>query len=306
MGPQHGPPNWQDRCYHSAVAIRQQEQESMMRSMCVATPVLMALALGLPAVASASERGADPGGQLGHVGTALQLERPAPVSLAHLLDPAAAQQQKGAVRRPPSSGGGSATGSSGGASGGRSGGAVTRGGGSTTSGGSARSGGTTTKGSAAGRGNVRQPTRGSGRVSGNDRAVARGSVERPPRPRRPIYIYQPDPWYYDRWGYGGFGLGYFYYSPWSWYGPSYYQGGGWGRADGAVKLKVKPRDAEVLVDGYYAGTVDDFDGAFQELKLDPGSYRIEVRKPGYESLAFDVRVQRDRTITFRGELKEEP
>lgn len=113
--------------------------------------------------------------------------------------------------------------------------------------------------------------------------------------------------YYDPWGFGAFGLGYFYYSPWAW-GPvhypvpySYY---GVGTDIGRVRLKVQPRDAEVWVDGYYAGTVDDFDGVFQALKLDSGPYRIEVRKPGYETLTFDVRVQPDRTITFRGKMQE--
>ena len=73
-----------------------------------------------------------------------------------------------------------------------------------------------------------------------------------------------------------------------------------------VKLKVKPRDAEVLVDGYYAGTVDDFDGVFQALKLDSGGYKIEIRKPGFETLVFDVHVQPDRTVTYRGEMKATP
>ena len=123
--------------------------------------------------------------------------------------------------------------------------------------------------------------------------------------------------YYDPWGYGAFGLGYFYYSPWSW-DPYGYSGYGYGYGYGyypslsaartattsaSVKLKVKPRDAEVWVDGYYAGTVDDFDGMFQALRLDSGAYRIEVRKPGFETLTFDVRVQPDRNITFRGEMR---
>jgi len=125
--------------------------------------------------------------------------------------------------------------------------------------------------------------------------------------------------YYDPWGYGGFGLGYFYYSPWGWdpyysgYGTGYGSGYGYGPRYGAygydlgsVKLKVRPRDAEVFVDGYFAGHVDDFDGILQSLKLDAGAYRIEVRKPGYQPLQFDVRVQPDRTITFRGELKPLP
>lgn len=128
--------------------------------------------------------------------------------------------------------------------------------------------------------------------------------------------------YYDPWGYGGFGLGYFYYSPWAWspgysygygYGGApyggYYAGQHYGAGDfdtGSVKLKVKPRDAEVFVDGYYAGVVDDFDGALQSLKLDAGAHTIEIRKPGLESLRFDVRVQPERSITFRGEMKTAP
>ncbi len=115
-----------------------------------------------------------------------------------------------------------------------------------------------------------------------------------------------------------YGLGYFYYSPWG-YGPGYWGSGygyGYGYGGGhyiargydlgMVKLKVKPRDAEVLVDGYYAGTVDDFDGVFQALKLDSGGYKIEIRKPGFETLVFDVHVQPDRTITYRGEMKATP
>ena len=112
-----------------------------------------------------------------------------------------------------------------------------------------------------------------------------------------------------RGGFGAFGLGYFYYSPWGW-NPGYYGYGapyGYGGYDiGRVKLKVKPRDAEVYVDGYFAGHVDDFDGVLQALKLDSGAYTIEVRKPGFETLRFDVRVQPDRSITFRGEMKPVP
>jgi hypothetical protein len=132
-----------------------------------------------------------------------------------------------------------------------------------------------------------------------------------------VYPSRPWPWYYDPWGYGyhghygGFGIGYAYYAPWAWYGagPGYYYppyGGAYGWDIGSVKLKIKPRDAEVFVDGYYAGTVDDFDGVFQSLKLDSGSYRIEIRKPGYETLSYDVRVQPSRTITFRSDLRQIP
>ena len=72
---------------------------------------------------------------------------------------------------------------------------------------------------------------------------------------------------------------------------------------GAVKLKIKPRDAEVFVDGAYAGIVDEFDGALQSLKLNSGAYQIEVRKPGFDTLHYDVRVQPDHTVTLKDEMK---
>ncbi|MGC4084120.1 MAG: hypothetical protein QM736_18930 [Vicinamibacterales bacterium] len=59
-----------------------------------------------------------------------------------------------------------------------------------------------------------------------------------------------DPGFYP-WGWGGLGLGGYYgwYDPWGWYDP-YPPAGGYGYyADGALKLKVKPRQAEVFVDG---------------------------------------------------------
>jgi hypothetical protein len=147
-----------------------------------------------------------------------------------------------------------------------------------------------------------------------DRAIPRSQAPPPPRTtvvRHYPYRYYPNySHYYDPWGYGLFGIGYFYYSPWSWgpYGAYGYPpyGGAVGYDIGRVRIKVKPRDAEVWVDGYYAGTVDDFDGMFQALRLDSGGYRIEIRKPGFETLTFDVRVQFDRTTTFRGEMRPIP
>jgi hypothetical protein len=112
---------------------------------------------------------------------------------------------------------------------------------------------------------------------------------------------------YYPWGYGGFGLGGYYggyYDPW-YYGDyqPYYSGYDF---DGRLRLKVKPRTAEVLVDGYFAGLVDDFDGIFQRLRIEPGPHRIEIRSAGYEPLTFDVRIQPDRTITYTGELTRVP
>jgi hypothetical protein len=59
------------------------------------------------------------------------------------------------------------------------------------------------------------------------------------------------------------------------YGGGYGDSGGsttsYGRGEqGNLKLKVKPRSAKVYVDGYFVGTVDEFDGSFQKLALNTG------------------------------------
>ena len=126
------------------------------------------------------------------------------------------------------------------------------------------------------------------------------------------YIYRDRYYYYPRhrypYGYGAFGLGYFYYDPYvwapapAWYYNGYNYGYGYGYEVGEIRLQVRPRHAEVYVDGYYAGQVDDFDGVFQSLRLEEGVYRIEIVAPGYFPLEFDVRIQGGRKINYRGEL----
>ena len=114
------------------------------------------------------------------------------------------------------------------------------------------------------------------------------------------------------WGFGGLGFG----SPYGgyddpWYGRGGYESyGGYGayRTDesGAIRLNIKPREAQVYVDGYYAGVVDDFDGVFQRLHLEPGPHRVEVRAPRFETLSLDLRVSPGHTIKYEGELKPIP
>jgi hypothetical protein len=134
-------------------------------------------------------------------------------------------------------------------------------------------------------------------------AVAR-AVSRPPvRPDATILIptraYGFYPWGYGSYGFGGYSGG--YYDPW-YYGsyPVYVTSG---VDDGTLRLKMKPRDATVYVDGYYAGRVDDFDGIFQRLRVEPGPHRIEIRADGYETHVLDVLVQRDRNIVYEADLK---
>jgi hypothetical protein len=134
----------------------------------------------------------------------------------------------------------------------------------------------------------------------------RGSVYYPSAGVYNNYYYYPRRYY--PYGYGAFGLGYFYYDPYTW-GPSYgydypaFRGYGYGYPTGELRLDVTPRDAEVYVDGYYAGRVDDFDGLFQSLELEEGAYRIEIVAPGLAPLNFDVRIYPGRKVTYRGDLR---
>ena len=49
---------------------------------------------------------------------------------------------------------------------------------------------------------------------------------------------------------------------------------------GSLKLKIKPREAEVYVDGYFVGIVDDFDGIFSSCTSIPVPTGSMVRAPG--------------------------
>ena len=51
------------------------------------------------------------------------------------------------------------------------------------------------------------------------------------------------------------------------------------------------------------GTVDDFDGTFQKMELEAGAHRVEIRAIGFQTISFDVRVEPNDTITYRGELQ---
>jgi hypothetical protein len=140
--------------------------------------------------------------------------------------------------------------------------------------------------SAVGRGTAGGPSHATPPPSGGRYAV--------PRTHPPYYPghghYPGYPNYGWGWGWGGY-----YYPPFvSLYGWYPYPFGGWYPgypyygfgpydATASVRVQVTPREAEVYVDGYYAGVVDDFDGTFQRLRLLPGAHEITIYMPGYRS-----------------------
>jgi hypothetical protein len=169
-------------------------------------------------------------------------------------------------------------------------------------------------------------------------APGRAGYPRPGYPGGAYYgyghHYSGYPYYYGYPGYSygypgfsfslGFGFGYPYgyaypypyrygYSPWPypygyapWYGYPGYVAVAPGAGYGGVRIAVDQRDAEVLVDGHYMGVVDNFDGTFQQVNLEPGPHRVEVRRDGFEPVTVDVNIQPGRTVTYRVPLRPAP
>ena len=143
------------------------------------------------------------------------------------------------------------------------------------------------------------------------------------RPSGPSYRYYNSPRrsYVVPYGYRPYGrrpgwsLNLYFGSPYAYrsggyYNPSYNGYNGYNRGNygyyaipqgfayGSLRIVDAPRDAQVFVDGYYAGVVDDYDGVFQRLNLEPGEHQLEVEPyPGAPPLSYDVYVEPGRTVT---------
>lgn len=140
-----------------------------------------------------------------------------------------------------------------------------------------------------------QGRRGGGRVAQPRDAVVA---------RRPIVVRSYRPAYYGSLFYGP------WYSPW--YSPYYGGFGGYGSypfappffggvvdTTASVRIQVTPREAEVFVDGYFAGVVDNFDGTFQRLRLEPGEHTLQLFHPGYRPVSRPLYLQPGVTTRVR-------
>jgi hypothetical protein len=93
--------------------------------------------------------------------------------------------------------------------------------------------------------------------------------------------------------YGGF------YAPF--WGP--YWGGYWGPAyaypnSGEVKIDTKVKDAQVFINGAYAGTTREN----KSMHLRPGNYNIEIREAGTTQYAEKVYVVAGKTLHLHPEI----
>ncbi len=90
--------------------------------------------------------------------------------------------------------------------------------------------------------------------------------------------------------YRWFGYGYDY----PFYGPYAYRPYGVFRSPntGDVKLDTKVKDAQVFIDGAYAGTA----GKLKNMHLRPGNYKIELRAPGMPAYSERIYVVAGKTL----------
>jgi hypothetical protein len=109
--------------------------------------------------------------------------------------------------------------------------------------------------------------------------------------------YWADPFFY--------GYGYPYY-PYYQFPIGAYPYPGYYRLDpgSAIRLEVTPKEAEVYVDGYYAGVVDDFDGVFQRLRIEPGEHEVTLYRDGFRTV--HQRIYLTPRSTFKLKYKMEP
>jgi len=73
-------------------------------------------------------------------------------------------------------------------------------------------------------------------------------------------------------------------------------------SSGWLELRLAPAEAQVFIDGYYAGIVSDFTRS-GGVPTETGSHRVEIRASGYQTAIFDVRLTPDRAVTYREDLQ---
>lgn len=69
--------------------------------------------------------------------------------------------------------------------------------------------------------------------------------------------------------------------------------------ESSLRLQVTPRETEVFVDGYFAGTADNFDGRFQRLHVQPGEHELTLYLDGHRKVTQQVLIRPRATFRIR-------
>jgi hypothetical protein len=72
---------------------------------------------------------------------------------------------------------------------------------------------------------------------------------------------------------------------------------------GDVRVEVTPKQAQVYVDGFYAGVAGDFDGVFKRLHTTPGGHAITLRLEGYRTITENIYAPADSTYKLRATME---
>ena len=161
----------------------------------------------------------------------------------------------------------------------------------------------------------------------------RGGYYRPAYGYRPYYFPYYRPYYYSPYFYNGFytsfyfgvgwyphyasfGWGYPYYGSYA-YGYPYYSAYGYPYGPypypaysyapwSSARIEVRPRDAQVFVDGNFVGVVDSFDGVFQRLDVPAGEHEIAIYMPGYHTYTERTLFRPGESYHFKTDLQPLP
>ena len=148
--------------------------------------------------------------------------------------------------------------------------------------------------------------------------VVASAVDAAPNPD-PDPAAQPDPFFFGGWG-GGFGRRWGYEGGWGRRGWGWGWGWGWGPYGpygpyggypyyaydglaGSIRVQFEPKTAEVYVDGYYAGVVDQFDGFFQAMRIEPGGREVVIYQDGFRTFRQRIYVRPYDTYRLKGVLQ---
>ena len=86
-----------------------------------------------------------------------------------------------------------------------------------------------------------------------------------------------------------------FWGPYAW-GPYGYA---YANDNAEVRVLAMPKDAEVFVDGYYAGVVDNFNGAFQRLNVRPGGHEFVLYRDGFQTVHQTLYLQPGSTFKLQ-------
>jgi hypothetical protein len=72
---------------------------------------------------------------------------------------------------------------------------------------------------------------------------------------------------------------------------------------GGLSFEIQPSDAQVYVDGRYAGSVGQFSPTSQPLGLTAGRHHIQITAPGYRTMEFDADIVAGEVLPYQGTLE---